>query len=180
MYCVRFEPPPDRPDEEPVRRPPFGEDPVPRRAGEPAPPDFDPDEEPFDPPDGGRDDRCFFGCLAMTGPSTVVRSADPTDVRRMPAVGWMRVPSVPMSRFATKDELLTDSRTARARLEELLDRIPPEAKVKEEVIDGLTTKDILAHRTEWGRMMLGWYAAAVAGDTPSVPAEGYSWRQLRS
>lgn len=83
-----------------------------------------------------------------------------------------------MSRFDTKDELLTDARTARAKLEALLERIPPDAKATEVVIDDLTTKDLIAHRTEWGRMMLGWYAAATDGGIPAVPAEGYTWRQL--
>lgn len=42
----------------------------------------------------------------------------------------------------------------------------------------MSTKDFLAHRTEWGRMALSWLAEARAGGSPAVPAEGYSWGQL--
>lgn len=82
-----------------------------------------------------------------------------------------------MSRFETKQELLDDATTARAKLEKLLDEIPSRAKTTE-VIDGMSVKDFLAHRTEWGRMMLGWLSQARAGETPAVPAEGYTWGQL--
>ena len=83
-----------------------------------------------------------------------------------------------MSRFQSKAELLEDASTAREKLERLLDRIPSDAKIDEIVIDDLTVKDLLAHRTEWGRMALGWYGEARAGGDPAVPAEGFTWRQL--
>ena len=82
-----------------------------------------------------------------------------------------------MSRFDSKQALVDDATAARAKLETLLDAIPAEAKTVE-VVDGMSVKDFVAHRTEWGRMMLGWYAEAKAGGEPAVPAEGYSWRQL--
>lgn len=82
-----------------------------------------------------------------------------------------------MSRFDSKQELIDDATNARAKLEDLLAAIPPEAKTVE-VIDGMSVKDFIAHRTEWGRMMLRWLADARAGKTPAVPAEGYTWGQL--
>lgn len=71
------------------------------------------------------------------------------------------------------DEIVTE----RGRLDELLSRISAAAK-HEEVVDGLTVKDILAHRTEWARMLLSWYEEARAGGTPAVPSADYKWNQL--
>lgn len=82
-----------------------------------------------------------------------------------------------MSRFATKEELLEDAAGALSKLNRLLATIPPRAKL-DEVTDGMSTKDFLAHRTEWGRMALSWLDEARAGGSPSVPAEGYTWGQL--
>ena len=82
-----------------------------------------------------------------------------------------------MSRFTSKSELIEDATTARATLERLLDEIPAEAKTTE-VVDGMSVKDFLAHRTEWGRMKLRWYAEAKRGETTAFPAEQYTWRQL--
>lgn len=82
-----------------------------------------------------------------------------------------------MSRFTTKQALLDDIVRERRKLDELVARIPDEAKL-EPVVDGLSVKDLLAHRTEWGRMMLRWYHEAVAGDAPSVPSDRYKWNQL--
>lgn len=39
-------------------------------------------------------------------------------------------------------------------------------------------KDILAHLTEWQKMLSGWYESGLAGKTPDVPAAGYKWNQL--
>lgn len=83
-----------------------------------------------------------------------------------------------MSRFSTKEELLEDALTARQTLDVLLASMPDEAKM-EEITDGMSTKDFIAHRTEWGRMALSWCAEARAGTSPAVPAEGYSWGQLK-
>ena len=54
-----------------------------------------------------------------------------------------------MSRFATKEELLEDAAGALSKLNRLLATIPPRAKL-DEVTDGMSTKDFLAHRAEWG------------------------------
>lgn len=83
-----------------------------------------------------------------------------------------------MGRFKSKDELVADISKERRLIAELLAKIPESAKV-ELVTDGLTTKDLLAHRTEWGRMMLSWYNEARAGGTPAVPSERYKWNQLK-
>ncbi|MDO9591236.1 MAG: ClbS/DfsB family four-helix bundle protein [Microcella sp.] len=82
-----------------------------------------------------------------------------------------------MSRFTTKQALLDDILRERSKLEKLLASIPDYAKL-DPVIDGLSVKDLLAHRTEWGRMMLSWYREAVGGGTPSVPSARHKWNQL--
>ncbi len=82
-----------------------------------------------------------------------------------------------MSRFGSKAELLEDARKARSKLEELLAVIPDADKLVE-VTDGMTVKDFIAHRTEWGRMALRWVTESRAGTTPEVPAPGFKWNQL--
>lgn len=83
-----------------------------------------------------------------------------------------------MSRFKTKQQLVDDIVKERKLLEGLLESIPDSKKTKE-VTDGMSVKDFLAHRTEWGIMMTRWYEEAKAGKTPSVPSEKFKWNQLK-
>ena len=83
-----------------------------------------------------------------------------------------------MSRFTSKQELLDDVVKERTKLEDLLAAIPDDQKLVE-VTDGMSVKDFLAHRTEWGRMAIRWYEEAKAGGTPAVPTERYKWNQLK-
>ena len=78
-----------------------------------------------------------------------------------------------MSRFSSREELRADAENARTSLDTLLAAMPDDAKLAE-ATDGMTTKDFVAPRTEWGRMALSWYAQAKAGGSPAVPAEGHS------
>lgn len=82
-----------------------------------------------------------------------------------------------MSRFKSKQEFIDNITRERAKLAKLLDSIPENRKL-EEVTDGMSVKDFLAHRTEWGRMMLSWYKLAIQGKQPAVPHEKYKWNQL--
>lgn len=82
-----------------------------------------------------------------------------------------------MVRATTKAQLLDEMTRERRKLDDLLASIPADRKL-EEVADGLSVKDVLAHRTEWGRMLLGWYDEARAGGTPAVPSAEFTWRQL--
>jgi len=84
-----------------------------------------------------------------------------------------------MGRIKSKQQLLDDILKERTKLEDLLMDVPAKLKTSEEVTDGMTIKDFLAHRTEWGRMMTNWYETAKAGDTPAVPSEKYKWNQLK-
>lgn len=82
-----------------------------------------------------------------------------------------------MARATTKAELLAEIRKERRTLEQLLDHIPDDRRL-EPVADDLSVKDLLAHRTEWGRMLLHWIDEARRGGTPAVPHERYKWNQL--
>ncbi|MBE7381552.1 MAG: ClbS/DfsB family four-helix bundle protein [Leptolyngbya sp. SIO1E4] len=84
-----------------------------------------------------------------------------------------------VSRFTTKQELLDDILKERRKLEKLLGDIPDSQKTIE-VIDGMSVKDFLAHRTEWGRMMIRWYTEAKAGIKSAVPSDKYKWNQLNA
>jgi hypothetical protein len=83
-----------------------------------------------------------------------------------------------MSRCKTKEVLMADVQKERALLDELLLAIPAKEKALV-VVDGMSVKDFLVHRTEWGRMMLSWYKTAKSGKTPAVPSEKYKWNQLK-
>lgn len=43
---------------------------------------------------------------------------------------------------------------------------------------GWSGKDVLAHVVEWQRMNLGWYEAGRRGESPAMPAPGYTLRDL--
>lgn len=83
-----------------------------------------------------------------------------------------------MSRFTTKQELVDDVAKERRLLSELLSQIPDDQKLVE-VTDGMSVKDFLAHRAEWGRMVIDWYTEAKQGGTPAVPSERFKWNQLK-
>ena len=46
--------------------------------------------------------------------------------------------------------------------------------------DGITIKDIVAHRAHWIDLYLGWWADGQAGRTVHMPAEGYGWGDLKA
>lgn len=85
---------------------------------------------------------------------------------------------VSMSRFQTKEEFLSEITKERGKLDDLLAEIPDQEKLVA-VTDGMSVKDFIAHRTEWGRMMIRWYTEARGGDTPAVPTAEYKWNQLK-
>jgi hypothetical protein len=83
-----------------------------------------------------------------------------------------------MSKFTTKQQFLEEITKERRKLETLLSSIPDERKT-DEVTDGMSVKDFLAHRAEWGEMMIRWYEEARAGKVPAVPTERFKWNQLK-
>ncbi|MEM9794476.1 MAG: ClbS/DfsB family four-helix bundle protein, partial [Pseudomonadota bacterium] len=45
--------------------------------------------------------------------------------------------------------------------------------------EGVSIKDIVAHRAHWIDLFLGWYMDGQAGKTVHFPAEGYKWNELK-
>lgn len=84
-----------------------------------------------------------------------------------------------MSRIKSKQQLLDEIVIEEEKLHELLAQIPDKEKTKPKVVDGMSVKDILAHRTEWGKMFIKWYTEAKKGKTPAVPSREYKWNQLK-
>lgn len=83
-----------------------------------------------------------------------------------------------MSKFTSKAQFLDEVDKEKALLDDLLAVIDPAEKLVE-VTDGMTVKDFLAHRAEWGRMMIHWLKTARIGDIPAVPSERFKWNQLK-
>ena len=72
-----------------------------------------------------------------------------------------------MSKFTSKQQFVDEVVKERSQLAGLLEQIPVEEKLIE-VTDGMSVKDFLAHRAEWGRMMIRWLTEARAGARPAV------------
>lgn len=83
-----------------------------------------------------------------------------------------------MSRFKSKKELVDDILKERELLKALLKEIP-DSKKKVVITDGMSVKDFLAHRAEWGAMMIRWYTEAKKNKKPDVPTKEYKWNQLK-
>lgn len=64
------------------------------------------------------------------------------------------------------------------KLQKLLDQIPDDLALAPDS-DGITPKDIIAHRAHWIALFLGWYHAGQAGLAVEIPAPGYKWNELK-
>ena len=82
-----------------------------------------------------------------------------------------------MPKPTNKIELLAEITKERGLLESLLETIPKKSKTTK-FCEGMSVKDFLAHRAEWGAMMILWYEEAESGETPDVPHKNYKWNQL--
>lgn len=82
-------------------------------------------------------------------------------------------------RYSSKAELIDDIEREHRLLLEIVDTIPRN-QFKEPGVwgDDWTVHDLLAHLTEWEQMFLSWHREGLKGCTPSMPAPGYTWRQL--
>ncbi|MHC5004776.1 MAG: ClbS/DfsB family four-helix bundle protein [Planctomycetota bacterium] len=82
-------------------------------------------------------------------------------------------------KYASKQALIDRIESEHERFVDLAATIPV-ARYREEGVwgEGWTVKDLFAHLAEWEQMFLHWYREGAAGRTPSLPAEGYSWKQL--
>jgi hypothetical protein len=84
-----------------------------------------------------------------------------------------------MGRQLRKKELLTEIQRERRSLDDSLALLSPRQMTKPGVTrGGWSVKDVLAHLVEWQQMNLGWYAAGLRGETPAMPAPGFTLREL--
>ena len=84
-----------------------------------------------------------------------------------------------MGKRLRKQALLGEIHVERAALDETLALLRPRQMTKSGVTrGGWSVKDVLAHLVEWQRMNLGWYAAGLRGETPAMPAPGFTLREL--
>jgi hypothetical protein len=84
-----------------------------------------------------------------------------------------------MGKRLKQKDLLAAIELERGLLDETLASVPKRLMTRKGVTrGGWSVKDILAHLAEWQRMNLDWYAAGLRGETPEMPAPGYTWRDL--
>ena len=84
-----------------------------------------------------------------------------------------------MGKRLRKKELLSEIQRERRALDEALSRLAARQMTKAGVTrGGWSVKDVLAHLVEWQQMSLGWYAAGLRGETPAMPAPGFTLREL--
>ena len=83
-----------------------------------------------------------------------------------------------MPRPTTKAQILSESRKEHDALEQLLATLTPGQMMQPGIVGEWSAKDVLAHLTEWEQMVLGWYYAGQAGETPALPAPGFKWSEL--
>lgn len=78
----------------------------------------------------------------------------------------------------SKADLLAVTQAQYSKLKALIDLVGPhQAMIPDE--DGITLKDIVAHRAHWIDLFLGWYHDGQKGRTPYFPAKGFKWNDLK-
>jgi hypothetical protein len=83
-----------------------------------------------------------------------------------------------MPRPTTQKALIEQAKTEYHKLEVLLGSLQEHDITSQLVTSQWTTKDVLAHLTQWQQMAHGWYNMGLKGETPALPAPGYNWRQI--
>lgn len=83
-----------------------------------------------------------------------------------------------MPRARTKQELIDFGETEYTKLMKLVDSFSPEQRTTLIVFDNRTIKDVLAHLHDWHELVFVWESESAAGGKPSMPAEGYTWKDL--
>lgn len=85
-----------------------------------------------------------------------------------------------MPRPKSKSELQSLSKENLLKLFDLINAIP-EGEQMDNFPEGMLNRnirDVLGHLHEWHIMFLNWYKTGMSGEKPTMPAEGYSWKDL--
>jgi hypothetical protein len=77
----------------------------------------------------------------------------------------------------TKEELLAQTAAERDALQSMLRGFTREQMVAQGAY-GWSARDYVAHLAEWERLLFGWYDAGLRGETPALPAPGYTWATI--
>jgi hypothetical protein len=83
-----------------------------------------------------------------------------------------------MPRPTSKTQLLEQTRDEYDKLQNELAKLTAEEMVASGIVGEWSVKDVLAHLMHWQQMVLGWYRAGKAGQTPVTPHEDYTWREI--
>ncbi|WP_299479962.1 ClbS/DfsB family four-helix bundle protein [uncultured Roseibium sp.] len=78
----------------------------------------------------------------------------------------------------SKQDLLSLAEKEFAKLELLLEKLPIALQLEADG-EGISPKDIVAHRAHWIELFTGWYADGQLGKTVHFPAKGYKWNETR-
>ena len=84
-----------------------------------------------------------------------------------------------MPAATSKSGLISVCETEFAKLQALLSKIPPDLAAQPDE-DGISIRDVVAHRAHWIDLFLGWYADGQAGREVHIPAKGYKWSDLNT
>lgn len=77
----------------------------------------------------------------------------------------------------TKSELLTVTAKEYVKMTSLI--APLDAAQAALGENGVSIKDVIAHRAHWITLFLGWYADGQANKKVFFPARGYKWNELK-
>jgi hypothetical protein len=81
-----------------------------------------------------------------------------------------------MSRARNKSELLEFGSVEFQKLNQYVDKFVEFKLLAEPIFDNRTVKDVLAHLHAWHLLMLDWYTVGMRGETPQIPAPGYTFK----
>ena len=80
--------------------------------------------------------------------------------------------------WITKAELMERIQASRLELDGLLGQLSEYQMIEPVFADGWSAKDVVAHITAWEQRLLSWLAMAGRGETPQIPAPGYTWDDM--
>lgn len=85
-----------------------------------------------------------------------------------------------MARPTIKSELLDQSQSYFKILNDFINALSEEKENKEFPQEMLNRniRDVLAHLHEWHNMFKYWYSEGMKGNTPYIPAKGYTWKTV--